>query len=72
MCGGCHKSVHTTLSDPRNKEVEKLRRELSNEKKVRKLNETFTDAELEALKEVKGDRTWRETILEEFGVGSDE
>lgn len=39
---------------------------------MKQLNETFTDAELEALKEVKDGRTWREAILEEFGVDADE
>lgn len=35
---------------------------------VNNLTETFDDAEWTALKEVKDDRTWREAILEEFGV----
>jgi len=35
---------------------------------VKKINETFTDGEHSSLKEIKGDRTWREAILEEFGV----
>lgn len=34
------------------------------------LNETFTDDEHDALSDVKGDRTWRLAILEEFGVES--
>jgi hypothetical protein len=35
---------------------------------MKTINETFTNDELEALKEQKGDRTWREAILKEFGV----
>ena len=36
---------------------------------MKNINETFTDDEIEAMREVKGDRTWREAILDEFGVG---
>lgn len=32
----------------------------------------FTDAEHSKIKEIKGDRTWRKAVLEEFGVESDE
>ena len=39
---------------------------------MRNINPIFENDEFEALKEVKGDRTWREAILEEFGVNSDE
>ena len=35
---------------------------------MKNINETFTDDELARLKEIKGDRTWREAILDEFGV----
>ena len=35
---------------------------------VKSISETFTDEEHERLTDVKGDRTWREAILEEFGV----
>lgn len=35
---------------------------------VKDIRETFTDEEFEKLKREKGDRTWREAILEEFGV----
>lgn len=35
---------------------------------MKQINPTFEDCEHEALTEVKGDRTWREAILEEFGV----
>ena len=38
---------------------------------MKTLYEKFEDAEHEALKEAKGDRTWREAILEEFGVADD-
>lgn len=38
---------------------------------MRQLNETFPDGEYSDLKDVKGDRTWREAILEEFGVSDD-
>jgi hypothetical protein len=31
----------------------------------------FTDSEHEALAEVKGERTWHEAILDEFGVEND-
>lgn len=39
---------------------------------MKQLNENFTDAEYSRLKEAKGDRTWREAILAEFGVDADE
>jgi len=35
---------------------------------VKCINETFTEDEHRALFEKKGDRTWREAILEEFEV----
>ena len=35
---------------------------------MKNINETFTDDEIDAMREVKGDRTWREAILDEFGV----
>ena len=35
---------------------------------MKNINETFTDDEIDELREVKGDRTWREAILDEFGV----
>lgn len=35
---------------------------------MKHLRETFTDDEFKALKDVKGDRSWREAILDEFGV----
>lgn len=35
---------------------------------MRGISERFTDGEFKELKEAKGDRTWREAILEEFGV----
>jgi hypothetical protein len=35
---------------------------------VKSIHETFTDEEHKKLKEVKGDRSWREAILEEFEV----
>ena len=35
---------------------------------MKNINETFTDDEIEAMRDVKGDRTWREAILQEFGV----
>ena len=38
---------------------------------MRNLNETFTDDEYDRLKEVKGDRTWREAVLEEFEVAGE-
>jgi len=39
---------------------------------VKHLNETFTESEYRALRNAKGDRTWREAILEEFDVAKDE
>lgn len=33
---------------------------------MRSVREQFTDEEFELLKEGKGDRTWRETLLEEI------
>ena len=35
---------------------------------MKNINVTFTDDEIEAMRDVKGDRTWREAILQEFGV----
>lgn len=35
---------------------------------VTHINEAFTAEEMHALRSVKGARTWREAILEEFGV----
>jgi hypothetical protein len=35
---------------------------------VKRINEHFTDEEHTALSTVKGERTWREAILQEFGV----
>jgi len=35
---------------------------------MKNINVTFTDEEIEAMREVKGDRTWREAIREEFGT----
>jgi len=34
---------------------------------VKSINPTFTDEEHRELADQKGDRTWREAILEEFG-----
>jgi len=39
---------------------------------MRTLNQAFPDDEYQQLKEEKGDRTWREAILDEFGVSSDD
>ena len=39
---------------------------------MKQINPTFTDGEHEQLQAVKDGRTWREAILEEFGVDSDE
>jgi hypothetical protein len=33
---------------------------------MKHINVSFTDDELEQLKETKADRTWREAILDEF------
>jgi len=35
---------------------------------VRRINPAFTSDEFERLQEEKGERTWTEAILEEFGV----
>lgn len=35
---------------------------------MKNINEPFTEEEMAQLQEVKGDRTWREAILEEFGI----
>lgn len=35
---------------------------------MRQLNETFEDEEFEELKKKKGDKSWRDVILEKFGV----
>jgi len=33
---------------------------------MKAINVTFTDEELDRLKDTKADRTWREAILDEF------
>lgn len=38
---------------------------------MKSINPMVTDEEHEQLSEVKGDRTWREALLEEFGVDGD-
>lgn len=35
---------------------------------VKQINVTFTDGEHSALTDVKGDRSWHDAIIEEFGV----
>ena len=35
---------------------------------MKHINVPFNDEMYDALKDVKGDRTWREAILDEFGV----
>ena len=35
---------------------------------MKHINVPFNDETYDALKDVKGDRTWREAILDEFGV----
>lgn len=39
---------------------------------MRQLNTTFTDEEYESLQDEKGERTWHDAVLEEFGVDGDE
>jgi len=39
---------------------------------MKHINVVFTEDELDVLREVKGDRTWREAIHEEFGVDRNE
>lgn len=39
---------------------------------MKHLSEPFTDEEHERLVAIKGDRSWRRAILEEFGVESGE
>jgi len=68
ICKDCHKSIHTSYSDPRNHVVKELRGKVKTEKKQRQLNITLTDEMHAKLKEVKGDRSWREALLEEFDV----
>ena len=35
---------------------------------MKTLNQSFTDDEFEKLEEVKGERSWREAIKEEFEI----
>jgi hypothetical protein len=35
---------------------------------MKNINVVFEDEEVEQLREVKADRTWREAILDEFGI----
>lgn len=39
---------------------------------MKSITERFTDEEFEQLKEVKGNRTWRQAILEQFEVETEE
>lgn len=39
---------------------------------MKHINVTFTDDEGEALDDAKGERSWHDAILEEFGVSVDE
>lgn len=39
---------------------------------MKQINPTLTDSEHQKLSDVKGERTWREAILEEFEVPADE
>ena len=32
------------------------------------ISEQFTDEEFEALRAIKGERSWRKAIMEEFGI----
>jgi hypothetical protein len=36
---------------------------------MKTINVTFTEEEYEELTDSKGNRTWRESIMEEFGIG---
>jgi len=36
------------------------------------LNEAFEESTMRELRKVKGSRTWKEAIIQEFGVDSDE
>lgn len=38
---------------------------------MKSINERFTEEEHATLSEIKGDRSWREAILEEFGVSEE-
>lgn len=38
---------------------------------MKRLHETFTVDEFEQLQEIKGERTWHDAILEEFGVNNE-
>lgn len=35
---------------------------------MKTINEKFTEEEYQDLKDVKGEKTWREAILKNFGV----
>lgn len=59
LCQNCHIEAHKDRSHEFHPEQEKP---------GKTLNQTFTDEEFDGLREVKGDRSWREAILEEFGV----
>jgi hypothetical protein len=39
---------------------------------VKSINETFTDAEFQRLKRAKGERSWREALLEDFAETAEE
>lgn len=38
---------------------------------MKQLRETFEDDEFSKLKDIKGDRSWHDAILDEFGVEGD-
>jgi len=72
VCEWCHKSIHARDSPPVNDTVAKLRGEIVREKEIKRIGVDVTMKDYNKLAEVKGGRTWREAIKQEFGVSVDE
>jgi len=68
VCADCHKSVHTRSSSPVNDTVAELREKVTREKDIKRIGADVIQSDYEKLIEVKGDRTWKEAIKQEFGV----
>jgi len=72
LCERCHKSVHTTYAAPRNEFVSELRDKVSRQKGIKTIKVMVDKNTHEKLKEVKGERSWKKAVINEFGVGADE
>lgn len=72
LCEKCHKKVHGDSAVSYSTKIEDLRGKLG-EKPYKRVQERFTQEEFEALKDAKGERSWRDAMLEDIaGVDIDE